>query len=154
MSRLPVQGSGLKPSRFYPQTSHIQTGLATGGCTGEEVGSRGLQGEQERSLEKPDGTEHQTQRRAQRSVQRPATPPYRFAAADRAPGLLSSWRPRSPVLPGDYDEPPGLRATGAMHPIPQRPTHREWERRENWSPGVSTASPALPHRGCVFPLLT
>lgn len=55
------------------------------------------------------------------------------------------------MLPGDYDEPPGLRATGAMHPIPQRPTHREWERRENWSPGISATSPPSP-TGAVFSL--
>ena len=71
------------------------------------------------------GQEHWTRRRAQRSVQRPAEPPYRSADADRASGLLSSWRPRSPVFPGDYDEPPGLRAAGAMQPVLQRPTRRE-----------------------------
>ena len=29
------------------------------------------------------------------------------------------------MLPGDYDDPPGLRATGAMHPVPRCPTRRE-----------------------------
>ena len=56
------------------------------------------------------------------------------------------------MFPGDYDEPPGLRAAGAIYPVLQCPTRREGLSGQRELAAQASAPPPTP--GYIFPPLT
>ena len=53
------------------------------------------------------------------------------------------------MFPGDYDEPPGLRAAGAIYPVLQCPTRREGLSGQRELAAQASAPPPPP--GGIFP---